>query len=428
MRFLLPALLGCLLLFSACGKDTCEQTTTYTKLTPVLVDPADFRALPLTSEAPRELRFPGKIYSYGNLLLINERNEGIHFIDNSDKTDPQAIAYLPLGGNTDFVIRNGILYANHYTDLVSFDVSDPLALEMLGRTENVRNPLELDGEGRIATYYNAEEVTETVDCDAQQFIEAWGFGCWNCDFWVQAEVFDANFASGDVSNIAPSSGVGTGGSMARFTVYKDRLYTVDDATLRAFTFTGPTVEQTSETQLWWGIETIIPYNDHLFIGSQTGMFIYEASDPDNPTRVSVFQHARACDPVYVKDDYAYVTLRDGTPCAGFANQLDLVDISDMSNPRLAESFQMQHPHGLGILDESLFVCEGDFGLKAFDISDPLKLDNNRLWTDRDRHTYDVIPLGGDTPTLLVVGDDGFLQLDISNAEKPVLLSTIPVTR
>ena len=430
MRHILLGLLCLPLLFAACAKDTCEQTRTYLNLTPVFVSKSDFRALPIQSEEPRALQLPGKIYTIGDLLLIGERNTGIHFIDNSDKTNPQGVVFLPLGGNTDFVIRDGILYANQYTDLVALDISDPYAIRLLGRTEDAQRPLEWRSDDEIATYYDAEEVTETIDCETWQGIERRGFGCINCQWLGSPEFVDfaSNVAAGSVDIVNQLPGTGTGGSMARFTVFKDRLYTVDKSSLRTFAFNGPTVEQTGQTDLWWGIETIIPYRDHLFIGSQTGMFIFEATDPDNPTQVGVFQHARACDPVYVKDDLAYVTLRDGTPCTGTSNQLDLIDISDPSAPTLVETFAMQHPHGLGILDETLYLCEGSFGLKAFDISDPEKLDKNRRWVERDHHSYDLIPLGGTSPSLLVVGDDGFLQLDISNPDRTTLLSRIPVGR
>ena len=426
---LLSLLLVSICLLSGCVRDTCEQETTYTKLTPVFVNMNEVRAAPIRLEEPRELEFPGKLYIYGDLLLINERNEGVHFINNSDPSAPDNFGFLEVGGNTDFVIRNNVLFLNQYTDLIGLDISNPQQIQLVNRTEDVTRALETNRDGEIASFYHAAVVTEILDCNARQRIDRWGgWGCWNCEFLAQSDVaFDANFASGDVSNI-PSVGTGTGGSMARFTLFQDHLYTVDQTTLKAYTFSGDQPSLGSETQLWWGIETIIPYGDHLFIGSQSGMFIFEASNPAEPTQVSVFQHARACDPVYVNGDRAYVTLRDGTPCDGFINQLDVVNISNIENPTLSKTFPMEHPHGLGILDETLYLCEGDFGLKAFDITDPLQLDKNQLMHLENFNAYDVIPLGGEVPTLLVIGDDGFVQLDITDPEAPVTLSTIPVKR
>ena len=52
--------------------------------------------------------------------------------------------------------------------------------------------------------------------------------------------------------------------------------------------------------------------NRLFIGSQTGMFIYNLSNPDNPVQDGQFNHVRSCDPVIADEKYAYVTLRSGS--------------------------------------------------------------------------------------------------------------------
>lgn len=435
MRYYLPLLLLLPLFFVSCGKDSCEQSLTYVELTPVFVDAAAFRALPIVLEPTDGLRSPGKMYLYGDLLLINELNRGIHLYDNSDRSAPRSLGYLAIDGNTDFVVRDGILYANQYVDLLALDISDLQNVRLLERTEDVQTPLEVNEAGQIATYYHSEEVTEVVDCDTRQRIEDWGFACRECVFFdvagqpgaINAQTTNWNNA-GENFFSPVASGAGTGGSMARFTVYRDHLYTVDRQHLRSFRFVGSTVEQVGETQVGWDIETIIPHGDYLYIGSETGMFIYAVSDPAAPVQVGIFQHARACDPVYVDGDFAYVTLRDGTRCEGFSNQLDLVDVSDPTAPSLVRSFPMKNPHGLGIAGDDLFVCEGEWGLKAFDISTPRTLDERPLWHAERWFAYDVIPLPGADPVLLVIGDDGFIQLDISDPTTPRLLSTIPVDR
>ena len=100
------------------------------------------------------------------------------------------------------------------------------------------------------------------------------------------------------------------------------LYTVNQSAMQLFNIQNPAEPQVgNQDQLGWGIETIFPYKDKLFIGSQTGMHIYDNANPENPMRLSVFQHARVCDPVVVHDDIAYVTLRSGNQCGGFTNQL-----------------------------------------------------------------------------------------------------------
>src|SRR4030095_14872350 len=90
----------------------------------------------------------------------------------------------------------------------------------------------------------------------------------------------------------------------------------------------------NKVNIGWNIETIYPFKGRLFIGSMTGMFIYETTNPNNPTKVGTFTHARKCDPVIADDKYAYVTLRSGTTCQGFTNQLDVVNIENVMVPSL----------------------------------------------------------------------------------------------
>jgi hypothetical protein len=74
--------------------------------------------------SPRSLRSPGKIYSIGQYLLINEKYDGIHVFDNSKPASPVALGFLKMAGNTEIAVRNNILYADHLADLVALDVSD----------------------------------------------------------------------------------------------------------------------------------------------------------------------------------------------------------------------------------------------------------------------------------------------------------------
>ena len=84
---------------------------------------------------------------------------------------------------------------------------------------------------------------------------------------------------------------------------------------------------------------------------------------------------------------------------------------------------MQNPHGLGIDYPTLFLCEGKYGLKTFDVKDALSIDKNQLSHFDNIDAYDVIPLKG---TLMMIGKDGLYQYDYSNAKSLKLLSVIPV--
>ncbi len=233
---------------------------------------------------------------------------------------------------------------------------------------------------------------------------------WGCD--GSNDSFSPDFAG---------SGSGKGGSTARFTVSGNRLYTVDHRQLNVFNIeNAETPVKTADMQVGWGIETIFPRGQHLFIGSQAGVFIYTTEQPDAPRQLSVFQHVVSCDPVVADERYAYVTLRSVENfCGRFTNQLDILDIQDLTRPTLLITYPMRGPKGLGIDDGTLFVC--DDGLKVFDASNVFEL---KQLAHFHMDAEDVITLGGH---LLVTANDGLYQYRYSQGDIQ-LLSKITVNR
>ncbi|HCZ35951.1 MAG TPA: hypothetical protein DHV26_08500 [Cytophagales bacterium] len=86
----------------------------------------------------RTVKAPGKIYTYGTYLLINEVNQGIHIYENSDPTNPTPLGFIEIVGNTDMAIRNNILYANHLGKLVALNVANLSAPQKVGEV-NITN-------------------------------------------------------------------------------------------------------------------------------------------------------------------------------------------------------------------------------------------------------------------------------------------------
>lgn len=226
-------------------------------------------------------------------------------------------------------------------------------------------------------------------------------------------------------NFAPNFSTGIGGSLARFTIAKDHLYVVDNTSLNAFDILADgTLDTKHLVEIGVGIETIYPYNDALFIGANDAMYIYDIVDPLHPVLLSRYDHVMSCDPVVVRGDYAYVTLRMGA-CRIFGQEvLDVIDISNLRNPMLVTSEFLETPIGLGVTDDALFVCQGDNGLTVFDLVNP----SNPVAVEqyRDIHGYDVIPLSNDH--IIVTGDDGILQFSYSKDLGLSLLGEIPVSK
>jgi len=181
---------------------------------------------------------------------------------------------------------------------------------------------------------------------------------------------EANF------NIANNpGGTGVGGSLARFTIVDEYLYVVDENSMSIFKLEENGIKPTvvNKINIPHFVETIFPRNNNtLFIGTMSGMLIYNISNKTNPQLLSTYQHVVACDPVVANENYAYVTLRSNDQAGGFCNfsvnKLDVIDISDLRNPILISELQMQNPMGLGLLtQDTLLVC--DQGISIIDVSD-----------------------------------------------------------
>jgi hypothetical protein len=226
----------------------------------------------------------------------------------------------------------------------------------------------------------------------------------------------------DLAAYSSNSSSGQGGSMARFTLMNDYLYTVGVNNLSLFdvkTASNPTFLKA--ISLGWGVETIFPYENKLFIGTNRGMHIFSATDPANPVQLSTYSHIFACDPVVVQGKYAYVTLRTGNTCRQAVNQLEVVDIEDPTKPKQIAVYPMQNPHGLSTSGDNLFLCEGNYGIKSFNITDKTKIGDNMLQHLNNIKSFDVI---AGPKSLIVTGEDGVYQFNYNNASNLKQLSII----
>lgn len=414
----------------SCQTDQCEQIV-YTIEHQSFYASVNSLRQNIHVKGPRALSIPGKIYFYNDLLLINEAYEGIHFIDNSDPSNPVFLQFIEIMGNTDFAIKDGKLYANNQVDLITFDISnlDDIKLESIAEEVFLPEWMEYISNNPDQEHYWYEKpvkTTQLMTCkefEAAQTVPG-GLARNGGGFFVQddfavletAVAFDSNSGSG---------GTGTAGSMASFIIVGDYLYTLDPNTVFTFDISNSaSPEKVNENYVGWGLETIFAHETELYLGSSNGMYILTLEDPADPQYLSSISHVGACDPVYVKDNYAYVTLRSGTLCDGFTNQMDLVDISDKTNPILVKTFPMTNPHGLSISGDELYLCDGPDGLKVFDISDPFSLSRNLLEEYPDKFAFDVITLPQYDNLMIMIGIQGLVQFDYTNPQNLKELSTI----
>lgn len=216
---------------------------------------------------------------------------------------------------------------------------------------------------------------------------------------------------------------GAGGSTARFTIVGNYLYTVDHTSLKSFFISNPDQPVfKSKTDIGINVETIFPYQDKLFIGSSSSMYIFSLENPDKPRLVgsATYQIHMSCDPVVVKDNAAYATLRADGPCGWGMSSLVVYDVSSLSSPVLKTTLPLSSPYGLGVAQHALYVCDGENGLVIFDVSDPYS--PNRVSEIDDKTFYDVIPYDN---ILICQVSDGFALYDIgTDPLNPVFISNV----
>lgn len=409
MKKLILTCLSVTLLLSSCLRD--EVVTKYTFYRPVYKTSEQARS-EIKSYAPVNIEHPGKIYYKDGYVYLNESQKGIHVIDIRNVSQPTRVAFIKIPGNVDMAVRGNILYADMFTDLIALDISNPNDIK---RTTIV--------EGAFPeNYYNGYLVTkDKVIVDwirVDTTVLEKDYASWSRRMEMQGIAFTAASPGNSSAKVAN----GTGGSMARFALNDDRLYTVSHSDLKVFNVTTPDKPAFVKTsQIGWDIETIFPYRNNLFIGSMTGMYIFDITNKDNPVQKGRFNHARVCDPVIADGNIAYVTLRNGTQCQGFINQLDVVDVTNLSIPTLIKSFPMTNPHGLAKDGNVLMICDGKDGLRFLDAKIPTDVKTISLL--KGMTTYDVIALNG---IAIVTAEEGIFFVDYRDPLNPKILSSFKI--
>lgn len=183
-----------------------------------------------------------------------------------------------------------------------------------------------------------------------------------------ALVFILNSCTKSESGLSSAGGdaTGQGGSLARFAIVDNTLYTVTNNRLLVFDITDrekPVLKGNTPNFPLGDIETIFARdNNTLFIGSSSAIYIYNISNKLNPVYRGQYNHATACDPVVANNTVAYATLRSSNGvnnwrCNRNVNQLLAIDITNLSSPFLIKTYNLKHPKGLGLYKSELFVCD-----------------------------------------------------------------------
>ena len=387
-------------------------------------------AAKVTVESPKDYAEAGKIVTYQNYIFINKPNEGVHVVDNSNHAAPVNLHFINIPGSLDLTIIDDHLYSDMFSALVVFDISDVTQPDLIEdfTVEEIfyYNPYRtLDTAIRLGESF-AYTQYESID-DSRGIVTGW-------EVEIRQEPLEeqimylrledtaiAETASSDQVN--GFNEVSTAGSMTRFLPIDRYLYTINFNELVLFSI-GDNYQPTRFARLDTGTqaETLFQLNDLLFVGSTTGMLMYDVTSPSNPNYLNSIEHFRSCDPVVADENYAYVTLRGGTNCFTETNELQIIDIRTPEELSVVARQVMFNPHGLAIHEDYLLVCDGTAGLKVVDVTN--RNEPEILSTDNIPFAYDIIV---DFPSAIVVGEGVLYQYDLSNLPEIVKTNELVLT-
>lgn len=363
---------------------------------------------------------PGKIVLKGHYLFLNDIDKGVHIIDLADPRNPKKISFISIPGCVDMAINGNYLYADCYTDLVTIDISNPLQITVKQFLNGVFPH----------RYYGAFFADTALVIQKWIRVDTTRSYPYSNDsrgyFFERTGILMSSSRSGfSASSFSGTASVAIAGSTARFGLQQNRMYTVSHDDLKVFNITkADAPAYVNKVDLVQGnIETIFPYKNNLFIGAQGGMFIYSASNPDQPSLLGQFTHVRSCDPVVADDTHAYVTLSGGTMCGGFNNQLDVVDIKNIFTPKLLKTYPLKSPKGLSKDGNTLLICDGTDGLKIFDVTNPSNVTHIKTVSGFDPH--DVIAIQG---YAIAVASNGIFLIDYHQPVNAEIIGKIEINK
>ena len=128
------------LLFLVLTLAACENVSNWGSTGWQIYKPVYAKASDLTNigvEQAKSITKPGKVYVIGDLMLQNDVNTGVHFINISDPKNPVKLSFLRVPFSTEISVKGIHLYVNNFNDLLVFNISDPSNPSLVKRMANV---------------------------------------------------------------------------------------------------------------------------------------------------------------------------------------------------------------------------------------------------------------------------------------------------
>lgn len=86
---------------------------------------------------PETLVKAGKMYLYNQYIFVTDQGRGVHIINNSDPNIPVKLAFISIPGVHDVAVKGSNLYADNFTDLLTFDISNVNSISLTKRLKDI---------------------------------------------------------------------------------------------------------------------------------------------------------------------------------------------------------------------------------------------------------------------------------------------------
>lgn len=406
MKTNLLILLSFIFLLASCRKDKGSITLTYNKAIAVYGNIEEIRSSPILG-SPKEIINPGKIFIDDNILLIGEKNKGIHVFDNTNPNLPIGISFLNIPFNKEFYIEDDMIYAETQYDFVKIDISDLSNPILIDRLEYAFGSPVSNNQNEVIVGFNYSITTETFKINSPEEKAL------RNDKVLYYDYSDNTIPMSSVPSSFTNTSRDIKGTLNKIAISNDHIYVIGNNKLFTFHNTANQLSKIDMLNIYSNMETIYPQDDKLFIGTQNSMIIVDIENPASPKRESSYFHPTSCDPVLPKGDVAYLTLRtaDFSGCNGDENSLHVIDISNTDSPTVHEQITMHSPYGMNIINNYLFVGEGQNGLTIFDATNPTNL--VKVTTKSNLEVYDIMVHPSNPNIILTTNENGLAQFEIN---------------
>ena len=123
-----------ILFITACGKNA-DDIVEINGYKPIYISKENAKIIKYIG--PQTLVTPGKMYLYNNYIYIIDFGSGVHIIDNSDPSKPNKLGFISIPGVNDVAVKDEVLLADNFTDLVAIDISDLSNIKLTNRVKNI---------------------------------------------------------------------------------------------------------------------------------------------------------------------------------------------------------------------------------------------------------------------------------------------------